>query len=204
MKLKEWIEPEPVGRADQLKPLAVEHRWNIVVRRQPRGRVNNVFHSDKPACVSDGFVDQSFRLLQKNLAIIHERVVDVMNTHRSMIRTREATKGRDVSGWPSVVHIDVLTRRLPDVFHELRWNFEIRVRRAVRRALSRSLTEEWHDSRHTPEQRQIQKTGSPDVNCSCHLLHTVSFLVSGYLAGISIAKLLQSLGLDRNQHLSGE
>src|SRR5689334_3043558 len=92
VQFEEWVEIEAVRCADQLEGLAVEHRGSVVVVLEPGGRVDDEFHSDQPAPVSNGLVDERFRARIVQFAVADQGPVDIVDAHRAVIRSADATK----------------------------------------------------------------------------------------------------------------
>ena len=92
MQLEKCGYTEPVRTIDELEGLAFELRRSVVVSRQPRGCVDDVLDTDESPPVSNGLVYECFRAPFVNLAVTHERAVDLVNAHGAVIGTADAAK----------------------------------------------------------------------------------------------------------------
>ena len=111
MQLKKSIDIEPIGTANIVENLPIQHRRNIVVCSQPGSRKYDELDAHQPELPPlHRLIDQGLRLCGIQLVRAEQRTVHVVDAHRAMVGTAYAPEERSVSGCGGVIDIHVLLR----------------------------------------------------------------------------------------------
>src|SRR5262249_31157167 len=108
VKLEERaVDAEPVRAVDELERLALEHRRDAVVGRQPVRRVeHDVLDAYEPQSITGRLVDQRLRTRGVDLAVAYQGVVDVVAPHGAVVRAADAAEERVVLGMGRGVDVE--------------------------------------------------------------------------------------------------